>query len=60
MIFSGISNRGLFREGYMAKTKRVETSKTDDMSIMMDKKQVKSEKNTNLKTNRKTLSARNP
>ncbi len=56
MIFSGISNRGLFREAYMAKTKRVETSKTEDISIIMDKKQAKSEKN----TNRKTFSARNP
>ena len=60
MIFSGIANRGLFREGYMAKTKSVETNKTEDISIMMDKKQAKSEKNTNPKTNSKTLSARNP
>ena len=49
MIFSGIANRGLFREGYMAKTKSVETSKTEDTSTKIDKKQAKSEKNTSPK-----------
>lgn len=49
MIFSGISNRGLFREAYMTKTKRVETNKTEKSSIKIDKKQAKSEKNTSPK-----------
>ena len=40
----------------MVKTKRIETSKTEDISIMVDKKQAKFEKN----TNRKMLFARTP
>ena len=49
MFFSGITNWVLFREGYMAKTKSVETSKTEDTPTKIDKKQAKSEKNTNPK-----------